>query len=87
MMSVFVVNGGTRACHNDSSLVLAGEKQYKKLLSLSLDWFFKTLLSQVAFYILFFVAIFSLYFRLVGLLLQSVALISAREISWVLDSF
>ena len=45
-----------------------------KLLSLSLDLFFKILLFQVAFLIFFFIAIFSLYFLLVGLWLYFVAL-------------
>ena len=46
----------------------------RKLLSLSLDLFFKILLFQVTFLIFFSTAIFSPYFLQVGLLLQHVAL-------------
>ena len=46
----------------------------RKLLSLSLDLFFKILLFQVTFLISFSTAIFSPYFLQVGLLLQHVAL-------------
>ena len=46
----------------------------RKLLSLSLDLFFKILLFQVTFLLFFSTAIFSPYFPQVGLLLQYVAL-------------
>ena len=58
----------------NSSLGLAGENITRKLLSLSLDLFFKILLFQVTFLIFFSTAIFSPYFLQVGLLLQYVAL-------------
>ena len=58
----------------NSSLGLAGEKITRKLLSLSLDLFFKILLFQVTFLIFFSTAIFSPHFLQVGLLLQYVAL-------------
>ena len=47
----------------------------RKLLSLSLDLFFKILLFQVTFLIFFSRAVFSPYFLLVGLLLQYVAVL------------
>ena len=50
------------------------ENTTRKLLSISLDLFFKILLFQVAFLIFFYISIFSPYFLLVGLLLQSVTL-------------
>ena len=53
---------------------LLEENITRKLLSLSLDLFFKILLFQVAFLIFFSSAIFSPYFLLVVLLLRSVAL-------------
>ena len=61
-------------------LALLEENTTRKLLSLSLDLFFKILLFEVAFLILFSVAIFSSYFLLVGLLLQYVALFQSREL-------
>ena len=59
---------------------LLEENNTRRLLSLSLDLFFKILLFQVAFLIFFSVAVFSPYFLLVGLLLQSVALFQSREL-------
>ena len=64
----------------NSSLALLEESTTGKLLSLSLDMFFKILLFQVAFLIFFSIAIFSPYFLLVGLLLQFVALFQSREL-------
>ena len=55
-------------------LALLEKNITRKLLSLSLDLFFKILLFQVAFLIFFSTAIFSPYFLQVGLLLQYVAL-------------
>ena len=52
----------------------------RKLLSLSLDLFFKILLFQVTFLIFFSVAVFSPYFLLVGLLSQYVALFQSMEL-------
>ena len=63
----------------NSYLGLAGGNITRKLLSLSLDSFFKILLFQVAFLILFFITRFSPYFLLVGLLLQYVALFQSRN--------
>ena len=54
--------------------VLLEENITRKLLSLSLELFFKIVLFQVTFLILFSMAIFSSYFLLVGLLLQFVVL-------------
>ena len=54
----------------NSSWGLTGENITRKLLSLSLGLFFRILLFQVPFCISFSVAVFSLYFLLVGLLLQ-----------------
>ena len=54
--------------------ILTGENITRKLLSLSLDFFFKILLYQVTVLIFFSIAIFSPYFLQVGLLLQYVAL-------------
>ena len=51
--------------------------QFRKFYS---NPFFRILLFQVAFLIFFSIAIFSLYFLLVGLLLQSVALFQSREL-------
>ena len=50
------------------------------------NFFFKISLFQVAFFIFFPVAIFSPYFLLVGLLLQSVALFQCRELIKHLES-
>ena len=55
----------------NSSLGLTGENITRKLLSLSLDLFFKILLLQVAFLIFFSTTIFSPYFLQVGLLFKS----------------
>ena len=63
----------------NSSLGLAGESITRKLLSLCLDLFFIILFVQVAFLLLFSVAIFFPYFLMVGLLLQYVALYESRE--------
>ena len=57
-----------------------GENITRKLLSLSLDMFFKILLFQFTFLILFSIAVFSSYFLLVGLLSQHVALFQSREL-------
>ena len=48
---------------------------YQKITTLSLDLFFKTLLIQVAFLMFFSIATFSLYFLLIGLLLQYVTIL------------
>ena len=64
----------------NSSLGLAGGKHYQKITILSLDLFFKILLFQVAFFIFFFIAIFSPYFLLVGLSLQYVTPFQSREL-------
>ena len=56
------------------------ENPTRKLLSLSSDLFFKSLLFQVAFLIFVSITIFSPYFLLVGLLLQSVTLFQSREL-------
>ena len=66
---------------------LLEENTTRKLLSLSLDLFFKILLFQVAFLIFFSIAIFSPYFLSVGLLLQSVALFQSRKLVWVPSLF
>ena len=63
-----------------SLLALLEENTTRKLLSLSLDLFFKILLFQVAFFIFFSIGIFSPYFLVVGLLLQSVVLFQSREL-------
>ena len=63
----------------NSSLGFAGGKHYKKITILFLDMFFEILLFQVAFLIFFSMAIFSPYFLLVGLLLQSVALFQSGQ--------
>ena len=64
----------------NSSLGIAGEKNItRKLLSLSLDLFFKSLQFQVTFLISFYTAIFSPYFLQVGMLLQYVALFQSRN--------
>ena len=55
----------------------------RELLSLSLDLFLKNLLFQVTFLIFFFIAVFSPYFLMVGLLLQCMALFQARELVMV----
>ena len=52
----------------------------RKLLSLSLDLFFKILLFQVTFLIFFSRAVFSPYFLLVGLFLQYVAVFQSRKL-------
>ena len=52
----------------------------RKLLSLSLDLFFKILLFHVAFRKFFSITLFSPYFLLVGLLLHYVALFQSREL-------
>ena len=54
--------------------------QNTELLSLTLDLFFKILLFQVAFLKFFSITIFSPYFLLVGLLLQSVTLFQSRQL-------
>ena len=59
---------------------LLQENITRKLLSLSLDLFFKILLFQVAFLVFFSMAIFSPYFLLVYLLLQYVAVFQSREL-------
>ena len=59
---------------------LTGRKHSRKLLSLALDLFCKILFFQVAFLIFVSIAIFSHYFFLVGLLLQSVTLFQSREL-------
>ena len=68
----------TALCHPfsspNSSPGLAGWKHCQKLLSPSLDLLFKIFLFHDDFLIFFSVAIFSPYFLLTGLLLQSVAL-------------
>ena len=64
----------------NSSLGFAGGKHYQKLLSLSLDLFFKNFAIPGAFLIFFSIAIFSPYFLLVDLLLQSVTLFQSREL-------
>ena len=56
---------------NSSFGLTEGENISRKLLSLSLDLFFKILLFQVAFLIFFSIAIFSPYFFLVGFLLYA----------------
>ena len=58
-------------------LALLEENITRKLLSLSLDLFFKCLLCQVTFFILFSIAIFSPCFLHVGLLLQYVPLLQS----------
>ena len=65
---------------------LLEENTAKKLLFLSPDLLFKISLFQVAFLIFFSVAIFSPYFLLAGLLLQSVALFQSRELIKYLES-
>ena len=62
-----------------NSSVLLEENITRKLLSLPLELFFKILLFQVTFNILFSIAIFSPYFLLVGLLLQYVALFQLQS--------
>ena len=64
----------------------AEENTTRKLLSLSLDLFLKILLFRVAFLIFFSIAIFSPYFLLIVLLLQSVALFQSRELVKFLES-
>ena len=64
----------------NSSWGLTGENITRKLLSLSLDLFFKILLFQVSFFIFFSITGFSPYFLLVGLLLQYVALFQSLEL-------
>ena len=59
---------------------LLAENITRKLLSLSLDLFFKISLFQLTFLIFFSIAVFSLYFLLVGLLLQYAALFQPREL-------
>ena len=56
---------------NSSFGLTEGENISRKLLSLSLDLFFKILLFHVAFLIFFSIAIFSPYFFLVGFLLYA----------------
>ena len=65
---------------------LLEENTTRKLLSLSLDLFFKILVFQVTFLIFFSIAICSLSFLLVGLLLQPVALFQSREVVKYLES-
>ena len=52
----------------------------RKLLSLSIELFFKILFFQVAFLIFFSIAIFSPYCLLIGLLLQYVTLFQSRKL-------
>ena len=59
---------------------LLEENTARKLLSISLDLFFKILLFQVTFLIFFSILVFSPYILLVGLLLQYVALFRSREL-------
>ena len=59
---------------------LLEENITKKLLSLSLDLFFKFLLFLVTFLIFFSIAVLSPYFLLVGLLLEYMALFQSREL-------
>ena len=59
---------------------LLEENTTRKLLSLTLDLYSKILLFRVACLIIFSIAIFSPYFHLIGLLLQSVAVFQSREL-------
>ena len=80
MLNTFNVSSWIVANISESSLLLSQialhalleENITRKLQSSSLDLFFKILLFHVAFLIFFSVAIFSSYFLLVGLFLQSV---------------
>ena len=80
VLSRIVVKSVSHPFSLDSPLSFAGGKHYQKMTIPILDLFFKILLFQVVFVILFSVAIFSSYTLQVGLLLQYVALFFVMEL-------
>ena len=84
-ISCVITNCGQRQWAIPSLLSIAleallEENITRKLLSFSLDLFFKISLFQVTFLIFFSIAVCSPYFLLVGLLLQYVALFQSQEL-------
>ena len=74
VLSRILANISGRSLFSIALQALLEENIARKLLTLSLDIFFKILLFQVTLLILFSFAIFSPYFPRVGLLLQYVGL-------------